>query len=54
MTTREELTVLALVACDYSYNPNPAINDVLSTYRDSEPDGDYLPPDHLFTNVGIK
>lgn len=30
-----QLAVLNLIACDYSYNPNPVIRDPLSTYRDS-------------------
>ena len=46
-----QLAVLNLIACDYSYNPNPEIDDPLSTFRDSGTSNEYLPPDHLFTRV---
>lgn len=48
-----QLAVLNLIACDYSYNEAPQEGDPLSTYKDSGTSNEYLPPDHLFTRVGL-
>ncbi|MBW7900200.1 MAG: hypothetical protein H3C26_01900 [Rhodocyclaceae bacterium] len=54
-----QLAVLNLIACDYSYNPNPALpgsggvpGGLLASFPDS--DGpEFVPPSHLFGKVGL-
>lgn len=54
-----QLAVLNLIACDYSYNPNPAVpgsggalGGSLASFPDSNAP-EFVPPVHLFANVGL-